>query len=92
MISIVYIGATWCSTCKIIKPALIEMCKKYGVDLKTLDYDTDLESEEQDTITKVPTIKIFNNETKVAEFSNNQIASTESWLTANVKLTYNDDF
>jgi len=92
MITIVYIGASWCTTCKIIKPALIEMCKKYGVDLKTLDYDDDLESAEQDSITKVPTIKIFSDKHKVAEFNNNQIASTESWLRANVKLSATDDF
>lgn len=92
MIEIVYIGAAWCSTCKTIKPALVELCKKFTVELTVLDYDIDLEDEAQEEIKKVPTIKIVHDRRKVAEFNTNQVASTEAWLTANVKLGSTEDF
>lgn len=92
MITIIYIGATWCVTCKTIKPALVEICKKYSVEMKALDYDNDLDSESQEMITKVPTIQIINDGAKVAEFNTSQVVSTEAWLSANVKLATTDDF
>ena len=92
MIEIVYIGAAWCGTCKTIKPAIVELCKRYSVDVKLLDYDIDLEPEAQDEIKKVPTIRIFKDYRKVAEYNVNQVASTESWLISNVKLAATDDF
>ena len=84
---IVYIGATWCGTCKIIKPAIEQLAKKFSVTLKTLDYDTDLEEEAQELIKKVPTIWMIQDGKRVAEFNVNQVASTEAWLQANVSLT-----
>ena len=92
MIEIVYIGAAWCGTCKTIKPAIVELGKRYVVDVKLLDYDIDLEQEAQDEIKKVPTIRIFKDYRKVAEYNVNQVASTESWLSSNVKLAPTDDF
>ena len=92
MIEIVYIGAAWCGTCKTIKPAIVELSKRFSVELILLDYDIDLEEEAQEEIKKVPTIKISRDGRKVAEFNTNQVASTEDWLTANVKLAATDDF
>ncbi len=82
-----YIGATWCGTCKIIKPAIEQLAKKFSVTLKTLNYDTDLEEEAQDLVRKVPTIWMIQDGKRVAEFNVNQVASTEAWLLANVSLT-----
>ena len=47
-IHIVYIGASWCTTCKTIGPATEALCAKFGVELKKLDYDRDLEEDEKD--------------------------------------------
>ena len=89
---LVYIGAAWCGTCKTIKPALEELCKKFSAPMKILDYDKDLTDDEQAEITKVPTVRIKVDGKQVAEFNMAQVASTESWFAANVKLTATDDF
>jgi thiol-disulfide isomerase/thioredoxin len=92
MITIVYIGATWCAVCRTIKPALVELCKKFSVELQLLDYDTDLDDEAQEEIKKVPTVRIFKDGRKLHEFNTAQVQSTEDWLSENVKLTSTDDF
>jgi thiol-disulfide isomerase/thioredoxin len=89
---LVYIGATWCGTCKTIKPQLLDLCKKFSVTMKELDYDKDLVGDEQDAITKVPTIRIVQGGEVVAEFNVNQVAQTEAYFAANVKLAVTDDF
>lgn len=91
-IELVYIGATWCGTCKTIKPQLQEICKKFSVPMKELDYDKDLMDDDQEAIKKVPTIRILKDRKQVAEFNVNQVAQTEAWMTANVRLTASDDF
>jgi thiol-disulfide isomerase/thioredoxin len=89
---LVYIGATWCGTCKTIKPQLLDLCKKFSVTMKELDYDKDLVGDEQEAITKVPTIRIVQGGKVVAEFNVNQVAQTEAYFVANVKLAATDDF
>ncbi len=84
---IVYIGATWCGTCKTIKPAIESLAKKFSVALKTLDYDHDLDADAQDLIKKVPTIWIVQDGKRVAEYNVNQVAATEAWLASHVSLT-----
>ena len=88
---VIYIGATWCGTCKVIKPKSMELCAKFGVPLKTLDYDDDLEDDEKETITKVPTLQIKKDGVLVETYNINQVASLEAYLTANVTLA-TDDF
>jgi thiol-disulfide isomerase/thioredoxin len=89
---LVYIGAAWCATCKTIKPQLQELCKKFSIAMKELDYDKDLSAEEQELVTKVPTVRILKTGIQIAEFNVRQVASTEAWLTANVTLQTTDDF
>jgi len=91
-VELTYIGASWCSTCKIIKPALEQLCKKFSVPMKVLDYDKDLMDEEQAKVTKVPTVRIFQAETMVVEFNVKQVASVEQWFSENVKIVGSDDF
>lgn len=91
-IQIVYIGAAWCTTCKTIGPATEALCKKYGVELHKLDYDKDLEEDEKDVVTKVPTLRAFVGGAKVAEWNQNQVLSLEVWLGRNVSLATTDDF
>lgn len=87
---IVYIGATWCSTCKVIKPATVELGKKFGVPVTLMDLDA-LEDAEKDTITKVPTLRILDNGTQIQEWNVKQVDSLTAWLHANVSLR-TDDF
>lgn len=88
---VIYIGASWCSTCRVIKPKTMELCAKFGVALKLLDYDEDLEEEEKANITKVPTLQIKKDGVLVETFNVNQVASLEAYFTKNITLT-NDDF
>ena len=87
---IVYIGAGWCSTCKTIKPATTQLAKRYNIELKCLDYDEDLSHDEQETVTKVPTLRIFQGGEKVAEYSVNQVAQLTDWLSKHIVLTGDD--
>jgi thiol-disulfide isomerase/thioredoxin len=91
-IHIVYIGAAWCTTCKTIGPATEALCAKFGVELKKLDYDRDLEEDEKDVVTKVPTLRAFVGGTLAAEWNQNQVLSLEVWLSRNVPLATVDDF
>lgn len=87
--SIVYIGATWCKTCKVIGPATEELAKRFQIPLTTLDIE-EVPEEDKDSITKVPTIRIFQNKEKVAEWNVKQIESLTTWLSENVSLTTED--
>ncbi len=91
-VEVVYIGAAWCATCKTIKPAIEELFRKFSVPVKILDYDKDLDDEEQGAIKKVPTLRICKDGAQVAEYNVNQVASVESWLVANSAIGVSDDF
>lgn len=91
-VEVTYIGAAWCKTCKTIKPQIEELCKKFSVQLNILDYDADLEVEEKEQITKVPTIRIYESAVKKAEFNMNQVEQTDLWLSGNIKITTDEDF
>jgi thiol-disulfide isomerase/thioredoxin len=93
-VTVIYIGAKWCGTCKTIKPAVEQLTKLFGVGLKVLDYDTDFEEgEEKDAIRKVPTIRVQTGDIQVAEWNVGQVASLETWLQANVAVaTADEDF
>lgn len=84
-----YIGAKWCATCKTIGPEVKQLAKKFQVPCEEFDYDT---MEYNDDITKVPTIRMYAQETKVAEWNVNQVKSLQDWLMThvNVKCTEND--
>ena len=85
-----YIGATWCSTCKVIKPATEALAQRFAVPLVLKDFDADLTEEEKDAIKKVPTIRIFEENKQIVEWNVNQVKSLEEWLQTNVKMTTED--
>ena len=91
-ITITCIGAKWCSTCKTIRPAVEELAKRNSVAFFYVDYDADLDEEEQKEITKVPTIRIFRDDVLVAEYNVSQVASVTSWLLENISLAPTEDF
>jgi thiol-disulfide isomerase/thioredoxin len=84
-----YIGATWCGTCKTIKPQAEELCKKFSVLWKEFDID-ELADDEKDTITKVPTLQIYKDGKEHVTWNVNQIKSLEAWLQQNITLTTTD--
>jgi thiol-disulfide isomerase/thioredoxin len=83
---VVYIGAAWCGPCRTIKPQIEAICKKFSAPLKPYDYDKDLSDEARETVTKVPTIRIYSHGHLVAEYNANQVAQTEAWLASHVRV------
>lgn len=86
--TIVYIGAKWCSICKVLGPSIEVLAECYNIDLQVLDYDNDLTDENRETITKVPTVRVIDNNSAIlAEWNTNQVNNLKEWLKANVKLS-----
>ena len=83
--AIVYIGAKWCKSCKVIQPQIEELAKMYGVPVDLIDYDT-MEEEAQKDVGKVPTVYMFKHGAKHAKYDSNQVASVGKWLEENVSL------
>lgn len=91
-VSITYVGASWCKTCKDILPKSETLAKRFQVPLTVRDLDVDLSEEEKEDILRVPTLNIFQDGTRVATYNVNQIASLEAWLQSNVKMEPISDF
>ena len=85
-----YIGATWCATCKVIKPKTEELCKKFSVDMEDLDIE-ELDDDESNSVTKVPTLIMTKDGKALETWNVNQVKSLEEWLTTNISLK-TDDF
>jgi thiol-disulfide isomerase/thioredoxin len=85
-VEIHYIGAAWCAPCRVAKPALEALCKKFSIPFKPYDYDKDLDDTERESVSKVPTVRIFAGGVQVAEYNANQVAQTEAWLGAHVRV------
>ena len=71
---VVYIGATWCKACTLVKPRAKELAEKEKISFIELDYDS-LDEKEQATITKLPTLRIKENGVLVKEFTTASAAS-----------------
>lgn len=84
--SIIYVGAKWCTTCKTIKPAIELLAECYDLDIDILDFD-ELEQEEQEIVTKVPTVHVMLQGKILAEWNTNQVNSLREWLQNNIKET-----
>ena len=87
---IVYIGAKWCGTCKVIKPATLDLGTTFGITVQVKDFDDDLTETEKEAITKVPTLRILHNNVQIQEWNVKQVDSLKAWLTANVPLQIDD--
>ena len=87
-----YIGATWCKTCKVIKPKLEELAKRFQVEFIVKDLDEDFTEEEKSEITKVPTVRMLKDKSIVDMYNINQVESVTSWLTENVQIASDDNF
>jgi thiol-disulfide isomerase/thioredoxin len=92
MFSIEYIGATWCTSCKTIKPLLESLAKRFQVKIVIKDLDEDCTEEERAEITKVPTVIMKKDGNPVATYNVNQVQSVDTWLKENVAITSDDSF
>ena len=84
-----YIGATWCATCKVIKPKAEELCKKFSIAMDTFDLE-ELDEDEANVVTKVPTLLMTKDNKVVETWNQNQLKSLEEWLTKNISLKTED--
>ena len=87
---IVYIGASWCAPCKIVKPMVIEKATKYGLKLTIYDIDDDVDKLDVDSVKKLPTIRVKQDSKQVAEFITNHVAALEEFLSTHVSLKTTD--
>ena len=92
MFSIEYIGATWCKSCKTIKPLLESLAKRFQVTIVIKDLDEDCTEEERAEITKVPTVIMKKDGNPVATYNVNQVQSVDTWLQENVAIKSDDSF
>lgn len=81
-----YIGAEWCKSCKTIYPKVESLGNKFSITLVSKDLDVDLNEAEKETITKLPTIRIYKDSNQVQEYFVNQVESLTNWLQENVKI------
>jgi thiol-disulfide isomerase/thioredoxin len=88
MLRIDYIGAKWCKVCVTVKPAIEKMARDFGVEVAILDID-ELGDE---TITKVPTLRVWEGETKVSEIVTKHVDALRELLVTKKGVTITDDF
>lgn len=53
-----YVGASWCTVCKTVGPAVAELARRHGLPLTVRDVDELPEAEAAD-IKKVPTVLVY---------------------------------
>ena len=88
MLRIDYIGAKWCKVCLTVKPAIEKIARDFGVEVTILDRD-ELGDE---TITKVPTLRVWEGETNVSEIVTKHVDALRELLVAKKGVTITDDF
>ena len=92
VITIEYIGAEWCRSCKTIFPQIESLSKKFSVRLHAKEFDVDLQENEKGTVNKLPTVRIYKDSAMVAEYSANQVASVQTWLQENAATIQDAEF
>lgn len=87
-----YIGASWCSPCKLVKPVAIALAHKFAVPITVLDYD-ELEDIHKDSVKKLPTIRIVSSSAETLhEITTNHADTLDIWLRAHVRVNGDEDF
>ena len=90
-IRIDYIGAAWCAPCRTVKPIITVLAYKFVCPVFEYDYD-ELEEEEQATVSKLPTVRIWKDSTLQEEITTNHAETLENWLRSNVRVNTEEDF
>jgi len=88
MLRIDYIGASWCKVCVTVKPAVEKLAHDFGVTVKILDVD-ELDDE---SITKVPTLRVFEGEEKISEIVTKHADALRELLSSKKTVAISDDF
>jgi thiol-disulfide isomerase/thioredoxin len=88
MLRIDYIGAKWCKICVTVKPAIEKIARDFGVEVTILDLD-ELGDE---TITKVPTLRVWEGEVKVSEIVTKHVDALRELLVVKKGVTITEDF
>jgi thiol-disulfide isomerase/thioredoxin len=94
MFEIHYFGAEWCAPCKVQKPLVITLAKRYGITVRLFDIDDEsLPADVRDGITKLPTVRVVHAvDGQIVEFVTKQAEQLERWLQTNVRVNTADDF
>ena len=74
-----YVGATWCTVCKTVGPAVAEVARRYGLPLVQRDI-AELPEEEAAGILKVPTVRVFRGEHCLATIVTKHVESLHATL------------
>ena len=88
---LVYIGASWCSPCRTVKPLVTILAHKYSIDLTIKDYD-EMDETEKESVQKLPTIRILEDGKVVKEITTAHADMLEMWLRTHVRVNATDDF
>jgi len=88
-----YIGASWCTPCKVVKPKVLEQAAKYAIPIQTYDIDDDAEKIDVDAVKKLPTLRVLQDGNIVAEFITQHNDKLEDFLSRHIKpVTTDTDF
>jgi thiol-disulfide isomerase/thioredoxin len=91
-LNVEYYGATWCKVCVEIKPALEKICSSFGVNFVQYDID-ELEGDERVAdITKVPTVRVYQDNKLIETITTKHVDAINSTLSKHKKITLTDDF
>ena len=85
-----YIGASWCTPCKIVKPKVLEQAAKYAIPIKTYDINDDMKKIDVDAVKKLPTLRVLKDGKVVAEFITKHNDQLEEFLSKTIKPTTTD--
>ena len=83
-----YIGASWCKVCITVKPEVELVARSFNVPLALLDAD----EIEDDSIMKVPTLRVFKDDKLVSEIVTKHVDGLKALLQAEKGLVVTDDF
>ena len=83
-----YIGASWCKVCVTVKPEVELVARSFNVPLALLDAD----EIEDDSIMKVPTLRVFKDDKLVSEIVTKHVDGLKALLQAEKGLVVTDDF
>lgn len=83
-----YIGASWCKVCIVVKPEVELVARSFNVPLSLLDADVI----EDDSIMKVPTLRVFKDDKLVSEIVTKHVDGLKAFLQAEKGLVVTDDF
>ncbi len=91
MITIKYVGASWCKPCQTVKPEVIHLCKKFNIELNLIDYD-EMEEEDQPSIKKLPSIFLYDEKKEIKVITTNHVEALTTFLIEAFGVSRDEDF